>query len=352
MAADCYIGYDDFIDLSQYIYKIYWRGKWASQYKSDFTNFYCHSQFYVSLVFTIKVYDIFVGYFTRLLYASYMATVEPEQLSTSEPEPEAESSPEPEPETTSEPETTAETEPEIFSEPEPEISNPEPESNSWPEPGPHWPEAYGEWGVAWHLHVFLFGTIYLLMCLCAIFILCSYFSRQKSFKKGSLTYSLLAMTIIFNFCRILTFFGDPYSTSGRLTPVVSRLLWTLPTPFLLSSFSLILLVLLDTTKFQLGPPRFQKLSTILLFTTAHLVLVLTSDLLVYYSPTSKAMLVICQCLFIIFGLLISVGFLYTGVKIRSNCASGLLAGKSTSYNVFVCFFLHSRRYFSHICDGT
>ena len=55
MAADCYIGYDDFIDLSQYIYKIYWRGKWAPQYKSDFTNFYCHSQFYVSLVFIIKV---------------------------------------------------------------------------------------------------------------------------------------------------------------------------------------------------------------------------------------------------------------------------------------------------------
>ncbi|KAK3086616.1 hypothetical protein FSP39_021053 [Pinctada imbricata] len=277
------------------------------------------------------------------------STHEPELSGLLSPEPENlfnSSSPEPEylfSTSSSEPEylfsaSSSETEPygEPKAEPEPEaVPETEPMSESWPEPGPEWSVAYGEWGVGWPLHIYIFGIIYFILFMAALLLLCAYLSKRKVLHKGKLTVSLLTMTIIFNLCRTISLFGDRYSTNKTFHPFLSRLLWMLPVPFLLSSFSLVLLALLDSTKFYIGPPRFQKLSSILVFTAFHFTLVLTTDISVYYEPSSKPMLLICQGLFILYGLLLTIGFIYTGLKIRSNCSSGLLVENQTALSSLI-----------------
>ncbi|KAJ8320473.1 hypothetical protein KUTeg_002060 [Tegillarca granosa] len=228
-----------------------------------------------------------------------------EIMSTTEPEVEPEIEPFPEQESEPEVETT-------FQEPEPEVEG-------WPEPGPEWNKAFQEWGTAWPVHVYLISSAYLVLAILALIYIIILCRSMKDRMKNRLTLSLLVMIFLFNFTRGLGLLLDPYSTSGLMTVVGARLLWSFGLPGLTASFSLVMLVLLDTTRMTIGPPRFQKLSTIIIITVLHLVVVYTSDLVVFIKDEAKAMLVLCQALFISYGLLLTTGYCYVGVKIHENC---------------------------------
>lgn len=234
--------------------------------------------------------------------------VAPEIISTSEPEPEPEFEPIPNPESEPEVETT--------------FQNPEPEAEGWPEPGPEWNKAYQEWGAAWPVHVYLISIAYLILAVLTLTYIVTLCRTVKARMQSRLTLSLLLMIFLFNFTRGLSLILDPYSTSGLLTMVGTRLLWSFGLPGLTASFSLVMMVLLDTTRMTIGPPRFQRLSTIIIITVLHLVIVYTSDLVVFIKAEAKAMLVLCQALFILYGLLLSTGYCYVGVKIQQNCKAG------------------------------
>lgn len=248
-------------------------------------------------------------------------------------EPEAEPS-SPEPDILGEPEFVGpESEPEnlLFG------TNDEDRVESWPEPEPEWDAAFNEWGAVWPLHVYFFGTCY---AIAFIFAVLCVIAIVKSIKagKGKLAFSLLVMVIIFNASRALSLFMEPYYAYNNIPFLTSRIIWSIGVPFLTSSFSLVFLVLLDTTKMEIGPPRFQKMSVILTITGIHVGIVLVSDFVVFYEAAAKAMLVICQLLFMIYGMVLAIGYLYVGVKIRQNSSAGQLHGKiEFLFNIFVKF---------------
>lgn len=220
--------------------------------------------------------------------------------------------------------STPEPEPEVTSEPEPEIK-PEPDvepETAWAEPEPEWSTALSDWGVAWELHVYIFAGCYLLILLLASLSLSYFFKNKQLIKSGKLTVSLLFMVTLFTVLRSLTMFIDPYGTTGIIPGDYFRTLWSLALPGLTASFSMLLLVLLDTTKMSLGPPRFQKLSTLLIFTTCHFGIVVTSDIAFSVCDSCKGMLLFCQILFIVYGALLACGYMYSSVVIYKNCAAG------------------------------
>ncbi|XP_061196747.1 uncharacterized protein LOC133205021 [Saccostrea echinata] len=247
---------------------------------------------------------------------------------------------------------TPEPEPEIYStSAEPEVyynsttAHPEPEpegsGSGWPEPEPEWSSAIDEWGPAWPFHTYFFGCSFLIADILAI---CFLFRAIKGYNrhyKSSLSGSLLAMLIMFCSLRFICLIVDPYHTEKVFTRLAARLLWSLGSPFLLSSFSLVLLALIDTTKMSVGPPKFQKLPAILGFTASHVILVISTDLSVLFFPETDPLLVVCQGLFIVFGFLMCVGYLYVAVKIRSNLSasfSQLQKGCSgISRLIFTCY---------------
>ena len=223
---------------------------------------------------------------------------------------------------TAEPEATPEPEflpkPEAKPEPEPEAEV----EGAWAEPEPDWSSAYYNWGPAWELHVYIFAACYFVIFLLAAISLTSFIKDKQSLKRGKLTFSLLIMVTIFTLLRSMAMFIDPYGTTDTIPNDFFRMLWSVALPGLTASFSVLLLVLLDTTKMSLGPPRFQKLSTILIFTACHFAIVIISDIVFILCQSCKGMLLFCQILFILYGALLAVGYLYSSVAIHKNCAAG------------------------------
>ncbi|XP_076109868.1 uncharacterized protein LOC143078786 [Mytilus galloprovincialis] len=258
---------------------------------------------------------------------------------------EPESSVEPEPEYTlseSEPETTVE--PEV--EPEsllPEsfiLINSEPQAEAWPEPEPEWNSAFKEWGVAWPLHVYIFGLCYVLAVVFSAICIAALLKSVKA-GKGKLTLSLLLMVIFFSTTRTVSLFTEPYYAYNNIPFLTARIMWSVGLPFLTSSFSLVFLVLLDTTKMDIGPPKFQKFSAILIITAVHLVIVVTSDFVVFYEASAKVMLVLCQIVFLAYGFSLAIGYFYVGFKMRQNCSAGSMHESSTIKRLIVLCFVSS-----------
>ncbi|XP_067652617.1 uncharacterized protein [Haliotis asinina] len=201
-------------------------------------------------------------------------------------------------------------------------AEPEAEPYGWPEPGPNWRQSYLEWGEAWPLHVYVFGLIYIFLMFFGILLISAMFAGKKGQRRSKTTIALNAMISFFGGTRALNLFLDPYSSKKSVPFLFSHLLWSLGFPGLTASFSIVLLILLDTTKMDIAPPKFQKLGNIVLITIIHLIIVSVVDVLVmFFGAQVKALLVFCQILFVIYGLVLAIGFAYAAYMIKRNLSA-------------------------------
>ena len=220
-------------------------------------------------------------------------TAEPEFEPSSEPETEASSSPEaesvsePETEVTPEfeptaeqailsasamssasPEGESESSPETgtgresaWAEVEPVLAAAEPES--WPEAGPEWDAARSVWEEAWPLHVYFFSLAFL-----AVSVIAAYIVARALLQRGprsSMSKTAIALNLmVFSFAstRAVFLLVDPYFSENVVPFIAARLVWSLSIPGFTASFSIMLLILLDTTRLSLAPPRFQNVGTV------------------------------------------------------------------------------------------
>jgi hypothetical protein len=74
------------------------------------------------------------------------------------------------------------------------------------------------------------------------------------------TVALMLMVLSFSLTRFLFLLLDPYYSRGLMPFLVTRLLFSLGLPGFTASFSIMLLILIDTTRLSLGPPKFRKVS--------------------------------------------------------------------------------------------
>lgn len=202
---------------------------------------------------------------------------------------------------------------------------PEATAEAWPEPGPDWSKAFGEWGVAWEFHVYVFAVIFLGFAVYA-----SYFIGHGLYvglHQKYLGFCLNIVMLILGFTRAFVLFTDPYHQGNiihNLTGIhigAMRVLWSLASPCLTSADCLVILALLETAKISLVPPKMQKFSVILKIIIMHFTFVLTSDFVVSYVVEAKAMLVFCQVFFISWGSLLGVGYFALGYKLDKKLFS-------------------------------
>lgn len=236
-------------------------------------------------------------------------------------------SPEPEAEVVSEPETEPEVEPET----EAEFSVAE----SQPEPEPYWPTAFNQWGGAWHLHVYAFAVLFLIIAILTATSMKNYVTNRRRLRQGKLTFTLQCLLLLFTSLRSLCLFIDPYQTRN-LSALTFDILWSMSLPGLTASFSVLLLVFLDTTKMTLGPPVFQRLPVLLTFTACHFIIVMTADVVCYVGGACRPILMFCQMLFVLYGTLLCAGYIYIAVELYKKCTSGgtVVNGKIPAVLVF------------------
>lgn len=88
----------------------------------------------------------------------------------------------------------------------------------------------------------------------------SYQEGRKGSSMEKTTVALMLMVLSFSLTRFLFLLLDPYYSRGLMPFLVTRLLFSLGLPGFTASFSIMLLILIDTTRLSLGPPKFRKVS--------------------------------------------------------------------------------------------
>lgn len=203
---------------------------------------------------------------------------------------------------------------------------------TWPEPSPEWSSAIEEWGWMWFAHVYGFASLFALMTMYAFSSLCrfrkTFFAKQKVHLRV-MNFALMAA----GFGRCLALFWDPYA-SRESTSVIQNLVlltsWGIATACMTSAFSIMLLIFLETTKTKLGPPKLRNLPFLVSITTANIVYLILSDLVVWFYPKAKVMIFVCHVTMAIWGLAIFAGYFVAGVRMWRNLKSTLQARSSNN----------------------
>lgn len=205
----------------------------------------------------------------------------------------------------------------------PEGSSAEPQTQptaapeqSWPEPEPDWDEAYTKWQDAWPMHTYGFAAVFTVITMIPPFELLRIHLDKA--RISPLKSTVLVIIFIFSLTRAITLFVDPYGSTNRFPLVVTQLLFSLGHPCIISALSLLLLVLIDTTKMNIAPPRFQRVQFIIPVVIFHVILVIVTDFVVVYFLEAKVLLLMCQIYFLLLGNLLAIGYMSVGWKIHKN----------------------------------
>lgn len=198
-------------------------------------------------------------------------------------------------------------------------------SRLWPEPSPNWLEAIKEWRWLWQVHIYGFGSLFLVM---ALYVGFSLIRDRKKALMGHRTHftAMDIMLQITGLVRSVILYWDPY-LSSEVTSDARTLLfivsWGVASACITSAFTIMLLIFLETTKTSLGPPRLRNLPFLLGITFANILYLLTSDLVVWFHPSAKLMIFTCHVTFAAWGVTASAGYAVAGYRMRRNLMSSL-----------------------------
>lgn len=192
-------------------------------------------------------------------------------------------------------------------------------SCSWAESGPNRTEAQDILSHGLNVHIYLFASCYALMLIYAIYAIIRPFRQRQTKKRlGVALHTMIAMTSL---TRSLSLFADPYGLRGIIPCPLNVIIWSFGWPGVVSSYSIFFLAVLETTNLASVSRRFQRFSVLLTIITLSLGYVLVTDLLVSFLPNSIIAVVVCEIMFIVWGISLTVGFVYVWWRIRKNLAA-------------------------------
>lgn len=197
--------------------------------------------------------------------------------------------------------------------------------NSWVEPSPNWLIAKREWRWLWDAHVYGFGAVFALIATFSI--ICTVFNRKAIFKRRRVHFAVMHSALaVSGFLRSVILFWNPY-VSNNNSPDSQVLFcmsaWGIATACFTSSFSIMLLILVETTKATLGPARLKNLPFLITITLVNVLYLLLSDLVVWFHPEARVMIFICHVTFATWGLVVSIGYFVAGARIWRNLKASL-----------------------------
>lgn len=213
-------------------------------------------------------------------------------------------------------------------EPTPERTKPEPEPEKEPpmgEPGPEWAQARQTWGAAWDVHWIGMAVVFALLTIFAVVCLIRLYRRKR--KQQVMAKFALTVTIVvslFTSTRCLYLIFNPYESPfdclfgpGGCPLFISRLLFSVGLPSLLSAYLLLLLALHEVMQMKkIGNfGRLQSWWFLVGFVAFNYVFAIAADLVVAYLVEARVFLALCQGYFIAFSACLVSAFLYAGIRI-------------------------------------
>ena len=185
------------------------------------------------------------------------------------------------------------------------------------EPGPDWPLARKLWGIAWEFHWAGFGVLFSILAVRSFLALAQVKTKQ-GFGRKPFFIAINALLLTLGLTRALCLFLDPYSSGEngvKIPDWLAKLLFGITFPCLTSSFCLIHLAFLEVAKIQIGSKKLQNVRFLTAVITTHFVVVVIAESTAAIKPNFAPLLIVCQSFFILWGFLLSVSFIYSGLKV-------------------------------------
>ena len=211
-----------------------------------------------------------------------------------------------------------------------------------PGPRPEWSTAIQTWGKAWYLHIYLFAVVYITIAVTSGFGLVDDVLSGQSIK--GLKLALYLSLLFFGFSRAIILLVDPYSSLGTLEPLSAYVTWSLGFRCVLTALGLLLLVFIEATKMvNVAPPRFQKLFTALGVMVVNAIISMGTDIIFLQIQKLFILMIICHLYFVLFGVILTIGFFRVGFQLSSNSAASIYGDTGLQrlrYLVFVTAVLN------------
>lgn len=186
------------------------------------------------------------------------------------------------------------------------------------EPVPDWKEARELWGIAWEFHWIGFGLAFSALAITSSIALVRA-NKKKRFGRKPYVIAINSLLLILGVTRALYLLIDPYESKQngiKMPKWFAQFLFNVAFPCLTSSFGLIFLVFLRVAKLQLVSERLTNARYLVGIILFHFAIVLVADIAAAIDYSNVHILfIICQLFFIIWGLLLSATFIYSGLKV-------------------------------------
>ena len=183
---------------------------------------------------------------------------------------------------------------------------------------------------AWEFYAYTFATLFSTFALSCFIVLVQ--QCKQAFHSRN-TYSRFTTVQLFTAATLkavgLLWSPIVLNDVSMGTFMASMLTDCFSTALSLSAFSILLLILLETTKTSLAPPRMQNIWVLMALTLLFMSVMMTFNLLVLFADRTFWYFVSYLALFV-WGLLICVGYTAAGYRMRRNLKSSRTLGNSIS----------------------
>ena len=186
------------------------------------------------------------------------------------------------------------------------------------EPQPEWNKAIQLWGAAWDFHQYGLGACFGLIGLVAIVTLLKLLKFNRGARQKRVSLVVLSQIVSFGFSRCVFLCLDAYHSKQNLPFAVLNIIWGMGQPCLIAAFMLIFLVLRNALVMK---TRFQNWYTprnIAIITIPYFLFVFSSETVVSFFPTYKALLLVCQIIGAVLHLSLAGFYCYIAVLIRQE----------------------------------
>ena len=187
-----------------------------------------------------------------------------------------------------------------------------------PEPGPEWRIARRQWGLSWQLHWIGLGLAFAFLACRSLWALIRSPDVNSRFARRNLFYAINWLLVALGTTRSLYLMLDPYESGENIAncPLwVVRPLFGIAFPCLMSAFCLVHVAFLEVAKIKLVSPKLSSVRFIAVIIVVHFAVVAVSDTTTAIEANRTELLIVCQSFFIIWGLLNSISFIYSGTRV-------------------------------------
>lgn len=177
-----------------------------------------------------------------------------------------------------------------------------------------WDDLQRTLSFAWDMHVYGTGALFLLLSVIALINLIGSPILQVSY----LPYVILANALLFviGVLRGVFFLLDPYGTKMKITQPIALVLYNVTFPLMLTTFAILVLLVLKIARLQVLPPKFQSLALLAVIAVIHFIVLLSADLLTHLLNPSVNM--VLQILSISWGIFLMVGNFVAYYQLRKS----------------------------------